>query len=336
MSDVGVSDAVDGVQGAIAIDTVTAGTMMREAREAMGLHVAALAVSMKIPVKKLEALEADRLDLLHDAVFVRALAASVCRTLKIDSAPILDKLPQNTAPKLAAVERGINAPFRATSYTKGVSVPESLTKPSALAFFALVLAGIAVFFLPDTVVREFPLGMVSQAIDPSDNPNSSLVTQPSIPMSNASPDVAGFAPSAPQPAIETASPVQSVAASAPPVVASQAAVFVDSSQSVVAASPQSGSLPLLAASSPSRAASLPSTGTVIFKAKGETWVKVVDAKGFVQLSKTLAGGEVVGASGSMPLSVVIGRVDATEVEVRGEAFNLSSVSRDNVARFEVK
>ena len=48
--------------------SLTAGAMLRKARMAAGLHVAALAVSMKVPVKKLEALEGDRLDLLPDAV----------------------------------------------------------------------------------------------------------------------------------------------------------------------------------------------------------------------------------------------------------------------------
>ena len=39
---------------------MTAGALLRAAREASGLHIAALAVAMKVPVKKLEALEADR------------------------------------------------------------------------------------------------------------------------------------------------------------------------------------------------------------------------------------------------------------------------------------
>ena len=63
---------------------------------------------------------------------------------------------------------------------------------------------------------------------------------------------------------------------------------------------------------------------------------MVDAKGVVQLSKTLSSGEVIGASGAIPLAVVIGRVDATDVEVRGKPFSLATVSKDNVARFEVK
>ena len=109
--------AVDAVQN----QELTAGGMMRMAREAAGLHVAALAVAMKIPVKKLEALESDRLDLLHDAVFVRALAASVCRALKMDPAPVLAKLPLTIAPRLSAVERGINAPFPKAGDVGGLS-----------------------------------------------------------------------------------------------------------------------------------------------------------------------------------------------------------------------
>jgi cytoskeleton protein RodZ len=87
---------------------------------------------------------------------------------------------------------------------------------------------------------------------------------------------------------------------------------------------------------PSVEPTVASSGLVMFKAKGPTWVKVVDAKGIVQLSKTLVDGEIVGASGLTPLSVVIGRVDMTDVEVRGKAFSLTAVSKDNVARFEVK
>ena len=48
--------------------------MLRAARERQGLHIAALAATIKIPQRKLEALEADRFDELPDATFTRALA----------------------------------------------------------------------------------------------------------------------------------------------------------------------------------------------------------------------------------------------------------------------
>ena len=61
-----------------------------------------------------------------------------------------------------------------------------------------------------------------------------------------------------------------------------------------------------------------------------------NAKGVVVVRKIITPGETVGASGTLPLAVVIGRADATEVQVRGKPFDLAPVARDNVARFEVK
>mgnify|MGYP000700471163 CR=1 FL=1 len=84
---------------------MTAGRLLREAREAAGLHIASLAVSLKVPVRKLEALEADRYDLLPDAVFVRALASSVCRALRVDPAPVLLKLPEAAPNRLKSGAR---------------------------------------------------------------------------------------------------------------------------------------------------------------------------------------------------------------------------------------
>ena len=79
----------------------SAGALLRAARERQGMHVAALAAAIKIPQRKLEALESDRLDELPDATFARALALTVCRALKIDPAPVLAVLPLAGAQALA-------------------------------------------------------------------------------------------------------------------------------------------------------------------------------------------------------------------------------------------
>jgi len=47
-------------------------------------------------------------------------------------------------------------------------------------------------------------------------------------------------------------------------------------------------------------------------------------------------GDATGISGVLPLSVVVGRADVTDVEVKGKPFNLAAFAKDNVARFEVK
>jgi cytoskeleton protein RodZ len=87
---------------------------------------------------------------------------------------------------------------------------------------------------------------------------------------------------------------------------------------------------------PTAAASPIAPGIIVFKAKGASWVEVTDAKKVVVLRRTLAAGEEIGATGVLPLSAVVGRADATQVQVRGQAFDLTAVSKDNVARFEVK
>lgn len=89
---------------------LTAGQMLRQARQARGLHIAALATSIKVLPRKLEALEADRYEELPDATFTRALAQTVCRSLKIDPAPVLAQLPKASGMQLDAL--GLNTPFR--------------------------------------------------------------------------------------------------------------------------------------------------------------------------------------------------------------------------------
>jgi cytoskeleton protein RodZ len=78
---------------------------------------------------------------------------------------------------------------------------------------------------------------------------------------------------------------------------------------------------------------LPALG---LRARGPSWVEVTDATGAVQLRKTLNAGESVAVSGALPLSVIVGRADAIDVQVRGQAFELRPLAKDNVARFQVK
>jgi cytoskeleton protein RodZ len=82
--------------------------------------------------------------------------------------------------------------------------------------------------------------------------------------------------------------------------------------------------------------SVPSDSLVVFKATGETWVEVKSATGSTLFKKLLIAGETAGTSGAVPLTVIVGRADATQVEVRGKPMDLASIAKSNVARFEVK
>jgi cytoskeleton protein RodZ len=85
-----------------------------------------------------------------------------------------------------------------------------------------------------------------------------------------------------------------------------------------------------------RASDASAAFVAVFSATKASWVKVTDAKGVVVLGRTLQAGESANVSGALPLSAVIGRADAIQVQVRGQAFDVNAVAKNNVARFEVK
>jgi cytoskeleton protein RodZ len=289
---------------------LTAGALLKAARERAGLHVAALAVSMKVPVKKLEALESDRLDLLPDAVFVRALAASVCRTLKIDSAPVLDLLPTSAPPRLSVDDRGINTPFDMRGRASSVSLASLLKTPPALMVAALLLAAVAVYFYPESSVENISNSM--QAVAPEVN------QAPPVPMKQASATP------------ESASSVVSsdVVAALPSAPVTGGAVNLTGASNSV----NPTEVPKLPASS----AEASFSNLLQFKVKGNAWVQVTDAKGVQLISRTLLPGEVIGVNGALPMAVVVGRVDLTTVELRGKPYDLNISAQSNVARFEVR
>ena len=283
----------------------SAGSLLRQAREAAGLHIGALSVALKVPVKKLEALEADRLDLLPDAVFARALASSVCRNLKIDPGPVLACLPEQVMPNLeldtSTTDRtNLHSP-RALWHAPMLSrIPRAVLGLAVV----LVLAAVVLLLMPD-----LPLGTPDPVAADS-------APVEALPAGSANPGAVP-APGAVEATVQAAgvAAVVPAAASAPAAAVTEA---LAASATVPASSPTS---------------SLPALG---LRARGPSWVEVTDAAGTVQLRKILNAGESVAVSGTLPLSVVVGRADVIDVQVRGQAFELQPLAKDNVARFQVK
>ena len=68
---------------------------------------------------------------------------------------------------------------------------------------------------------------------------------------------------------------------------------------------------------------------------GASWAEVKDAEGKVLHSQHNTAGTEFVIEGTPPFYVVIGDATKTSVEVRGEAYDLSPYSRQNVARFTI-
>ena len=277
----------------------TAGGLLRQARQAQGLHIAALAAAIKVSQRKLELLESDQFDQLPDATFTRALAQTVCRTLKVDAGPVLALMPPPRGHRLEEISEGLNTPFRERP---GRLVPgEWVSFSSPLLWIAalLLLAALVVYFMPASWL-------------PAARERLSAETR------TAAPTVVSEAASA----IVVAAPVAAAAASA-------------GVEAVVVPAPEPAASGVVA-ELPANVFEAAAAGVLQLHADQRSWVEVTDARGKSLISRLVEAGEDVGLDGVMPLKVRIGNAGATKVVFRGQPLELGAFTRDNVARLELK
>jgi cytoskeleton protein RodZ len=288
---------------------LSAGQLLREARLKAGVHVAVLSVNLKVPVRQLEALEANEFDADKGPVFYRGLAASVCRQLNLDPAPVLALLPRPSG-QLAAGKHMLQ-PTAAPRLSKS----ESFQTRSSLKVFglgALLLALTLAFVWMPSPLQWTWLEGVKLPWASSDSPAEVTQEVQMVPSQVSSNAVSVSAPVVPL------SP--SVAVMPPSVTASV--------------------LPNLptAANSPGAAVLPKSANTVpwVFTASAESWLELRDAQYSVVWSGVLKAGETMRIESPLPVRVVVGRAQAVSVTLRGAAFDLKPHTQVAVARFEVK
>jgi len=282
-----------------------AGGLIRSAREAQGMHIGALAVTLKVPVKKLEALEAGRFQELPDLVFVRSLALSVCRALKLDPAAVLALLPSAPEYRIVPVDHGLHAEFKDVDATAGFAWRSQALNPLMLGalLIGLAIAGVLLWN-----------GTTGSSNEPV------AVLEDRAPVQTATP--APLAPLFPPDAT-------------PPTDGSAAAPVVAQDTGNVTAQPLVGTTRTAATAPAAAAAGADSRATEI-RARGVSWLEVLDAKGAVQLRRFTSPGEVIALAGQRPLAITLGKADQVEVVVAGTPLDLRAQTRQNVAKFEVK
>lgn len=295
----------------------SAGALLRRAREAQGTHIAVLAAALKVPQRKLEALERDQLDALPDATFARALAQSMCRVLKVDAAPILALLPSADGRGLDQVSTGLNAPFRDKPTHADPLPARWLQRPAVIVVGLLLLAALAVWLWPQ---RSLSLADAGPAPAQEDAVPPPAAAEPAAPEPGATP-----APAEVVPAAQAAS--AAVAQAAP----TQAAAVVVAPAPPVAQVPQVPQLAQGASSASNAVAALLELGT-----SAPSWIEVSDGAGRVLLSRIVSPGERLQLDGTPPLRLVVGNAAATEVRLRGQPVDLLAAASNNVARVELK
>jgi cytoskeleton protein RodZ len=295
-----------------------AGQMLREAREAQGISIEALAAMMKVTVRKLESLESGRHDELPDATFARALAQSVCRTLKIDATPVLEQLPRLAGHRIEHVSEGLNAPFRDhPSRLDPIAWAGALRMMWAPALLLLVAAGI--YFIPLGFLRS-TVSTVANVVEAVRN-SAGAATASSDTVVSPTTEIV----------------VQDGVATMPNFDARGGMVAAPSTTTTTAVAPgPSVAVPLVIAPPSPALNPAPGAGTVELRASAESWVEVRDGRNRTLLSRSLQPDETVMLDGAMPIRVKIGNAAVTELRYRGELIDLAPMTTENIARVQLK
>ena len=326
MTEVLEVNAVQDNHSSAPVQQLSAGAILRQAREARQMSVQSLASTLKVPVFKLQALEEDRWEVLTDSVFTRSLALSVCRVLRIQAEPVLAGLPKLEGAKLSSNPEGINAPFKEKSLRSLMSPSQEPSSGKlvkvAVALLIAIAGGAGLYFLPQwQASEEVESADVAEAKAPEPlfMPASSTTTEPAT-ESVAAPavDVLAVTPALVEPVLKDA--------------ITQAPTNAEVTKSDVVAEET-----VAVASEQSKPVAVPGAAVLRFSATGETWVQVRDIQKRVVMERILKAGDVYEETVTgRPLQVVVGNTGATKLEIDGAAFDLAALAKNNVARFEVK
>jgi cytoskeleton protein RodZ len=325
------------------------GGALRAAREKQKLSVQDIASQLRLGVRQVEALEADRYDKLPEPSIVRGFIRNYAKLLKIDSSPILaaySVLVPNTTPQSFAVKSNANASV----------IGENRANFSFKSFVGLLLtfALIVWFFYYYTQVikpnvasdlsninapaieSEAPAASNTEFALPAAERQTDAVTSIELPApetntSNTAPlGVDGTPPT------DATAVLSQPSATPPATVVLPADTLTTTTAVKPSITPAPATLPTPTEPSSNQVGpSEPKNTQLAIDASEETWINITDGTGKQIYSKVLTGGTSETISVSPPLSITVGNAQGTTISVNGKPLDLLAHTRDKVARIKV-
>lgn len=353
--------------------SVTPGRMLKRAREAKNLSVAAIATQMNLDLRTIEALERDDHANLPAPIFVRGYLRGYARLVDLREAEVLGayqaQAPREPEPRAVGMTAAPLRPaFRApvipwrglllTAVALGVAAVGFLYGPHWLRTFtapapeadvtapeASVGAGLSLPAAePSTPTAELPAAQATPPADTSAGPAAETADQNGalqLALPPPEPSVARDTPpesvSAPEPAGAEESdfgvPQGTTPATGEPTPDTPTATGPATADA--SAVPDTSAAQADASSAPAAA---PASGEVhmAFTFNAESWVEVRDAGGNKLLFDLMHKGDTREISGKAPISLLIGNAGSVELRVNGERYDLAPHSRDDVARLRIE
>jgi cytoskeleton protein RodZ len=300
----------------------TPGDALRQARERAGLTQDDIAAKLKLSPRQISAIETGDWSALPERTFTRGFMRSYARLVSIDPDSLgLDQAPSqpHAASELKPTPEAIGEIAHEADHNAFGAA--RLLVPGLL--IAALLAGVLYF-----------QGGNWFGWDIAKLSGNSVSPQPPKSSAAAKPDPAVEKEAAPAPTAATSSgaviaPAASTAPDAPAATSPGAPLNLVADATVSAT-------PAAAAAAPALTPSLlnPAEKRISLVFKGKSWTEV-RSKGEVIFSETAQPGTRE-FSGALPLSFTVGNASNVAVLIDGKPYDMSEITRNDVARFRVE
>lgn len=313
-------------QPAPADDGGVPGKALAAQREALGWTVEQVADQLKLAVRQVVALEAGDYAALPGPAVVRGFIRAYAKVVKLDAAPLVAMIPQETPEPGDAtgttVRRDKPASFSEVRFpTNGKRA--GLPMLPILGVLVLIAAGVGAWqfgLLPSSLLH----GASQPAATPAAaNGQASVTVLPPPVVGSGQIETTLIKPDQElKPTPSTSVPLISVP---PPAGAGGATGSGTPAGVAPAGTPAPGAAAAPAGANP-----------LVINVREDSWVEVRRAKGAPLLARLVKGGSTETVDVSEPVTLVVGKPSAVSVTLRGAAVELPPVPGSTVSRVNLK
>ena len=304
--------------------TTGVGTLLRQAREARGLKVEEIAQMLKLGIRQIEAIEAERWETLPGATIVRGFVRNYARLVQIDATPLMAQLDKVLAKPMDTLAVPETRPEKVTTTTISGSRRDRTVVIAGLVL--VLLAVLAYLLVPNdlSALRENTQSLLDS------------LSRKEAPKPAETADTPATLPAASAP--EAAAPVSSPAPGEPVFPPGTTPQQIMNPQAVpandVTPAVQPGGGPVDNAPAATRETQVPTNSApqLRFVFDKDSWLEVRDRDNKVLFSQRLGAGTEQTVAGNGPLSLVIGYAPGVRLFWRGQAVDLVPHTRGDVAR----
>lgn len=298
-------DVTENGEGAEAVDRGW-GHRLREIRETNGISLEDVMAELRLEIKLLQQIEAEEVEQLPSAPFVKGYLRNYARMLGVDAAPILESYGRVC---------GEDAPGL-TNVSKVRELTSKDTAPRSATWIIVTVLIVSVLVWWWSQIMGLKKGGEVEPPPAAEAPQSEAA-------SGGDAAINGGVLELPLPVQLPQQPVQ-----APQEGSTPAAALAP-----VPAAVSGGALGGAAAPAATAVAAVPKSVAVTMKFSGESWVDISDATGkrlFMDLAKA---GSSLAVEGVPPFNVLLGNSPAVQIEYDGAAYDHKGGNRKGVASF---